>query len=70
MKLPDVICFPLDEALPFIKSLNFSIDEITATQPVRAIEHQGTARVVRLTLKGDAKLQIVVAYEDYPKGGV
>jgi hypothetical protein len=70
MNLPDVTGFPLDEALPVIAAHGFTVGEVLTTKPVKAVEPLGPARVVRLTCWRDAKLQIVVAYEDYLKGGV
>lgn len=70
MKLPDVTGFLLDEALPLIENHGFSISEMLTTKPVNAIKPLGRPRVVRIASQGDAKLQVVVAYEDYLKGGV
>ncbi|TLM99655.1 hypothetical protein FDZ73_21390 [bacterium] len=70
MKLPDVIGFPLDEAIPVIAACGFTVSQTLTTQPVKAIGLLGPARVVRVKCQEDAKLQIVVAYEDYLKGGV
>lgn len=70
MNLPDVIGFPLDEVIPVIEAYGFIISEVHTTKPVNAIRPLGAARVVRVTNQSDAKLQIVVAYEDYLKGGV
>ena len=70
MIIPDVIGFVLEEALNVIQTKGFSVDDICTTKPVNAAELRGAARVVRVTNQGDANLQIVVAYEDYLKGGV
>lgn len=70
MNLPDIIGFSLEEATSVLENCGFIISEVHTTKPVNAIEPLGMARVVRITDQGDAKLQLVVAYEDYLKGGV
>lgn len=70
MELPDVIGFCIDEAMIEIREKGFSVGNLIVTKPLRATEPLGKARVVRLTSLGEAKLQVVVAYEDYGKGGV
>ncbi len=72
MKLLDIIGFPLPEALTIMDSIGYEISETLTTKPasVNIIDSSGVARVVRVIKQGDAKLQIVVAYEDYLKGGV
>ena len=70
MDVPDVIGFVLDKALNEIRERGFFIDKVLITKPVKATEPLGIARVVRLSVVGEAKLQVVVAYQDYVKGGV
>ena len=70
MELPDVIGFVLDEALDEIREKGLTVGKLIVTKPLKATEPLGKARVVRLLLLEDAILQVVVAYEDYGKGGV
>ncbi len=70
MELPDVIGFTLDEALSEIKGKGFIIDDILVTKPVKAGKPLGIARVIRLSLIDEVKLLVVVAHQDYEKGGV
>jgi hypothetical protein len=70
MNVPDVIGYVLDEALTKIGEKGFFIDNIFVTKPVKATNPLGIARVVRISLIGETKLQLVVAYQDYEKGGV
>lgn len=70
MNLPDITGFSLDEALAAIEAAGFTVSQMLTAKPVNAIETLGKPRVVRVISQGDAKLQIVVAYEDYLKGGV
>ena len=70
MEVPDVIGYVLDEALTKIGEKGFYIDKILITKPVKATNPLGIARVVRLSVIGETKLQLVVAYQDYEKGGV
>lgn len=70
MDVPDVIGFVLDKALNEIRERGFFIDKVLITKPVKATEPLGIVRVVRLSVVGEAKLQVVVAYQDYVKGGV
>lgn len=69
-QLPNVIGIALDEALTEIREKGFLIDKVLITKPVKATEPMGITRVVRLTLTAEGKLQVVVAYQDYGKGGV
>lgn len=68
--LPDVIGYVLDEALTVIGETGFNVDKIMITKPVKATNPLGIARVVRLSVLDQANLQLVVAYQDYEKGGV
>jgi len=70
MDLPDVIAFYLDDALSIIREKGYKADRIIVTRPLKATEPLGEARVVRLSLTGEAQLEVVVAYQDYGKGGV
>jgi hypothetical protein len=70
MEAPDVIGFILDEALFVIREKGFIIDSIITTKPVKATEPLGIARVLRIRFINDGKLQVIVAYQDYEKGGV
>lgn len=70
MGLPDVIGYVLDEALTIIEEKGFCVDKILITKPVKATKPLGIARVVRLAVMDEAKLELVVAYQDYEKGGV
>ncbi|MFA5881789.1 MAG: PASTA domain-containing protein [Eubacteriales bacterium] len=70
MELPDVIGFTLDEALSEIRDKGFFVDKVLVTKPVKATEPLGTGRVVRLLLIDEVKVQVIVAHQDYEKGGV
>ncbi len=70
MEPPDVIGFTLEEAKAVIKDKGLVISEILVTRPVKATEPLGIARVVRLSFIDEVKLQVVVAHQDYEKGGV
>ncbi|MHB9093683.1 MAG: hypothetical protein ACYC21_03340 [Eubacteriales bacterium] len=70
MEPPDVIGLILDEALSEIRDKGFFIDKILITKPVNATEPLGIARVLRLSPVGEAGLKVVVAFQDYGKGGV
>ncbi len=70
MELPDVLGFVIDEALTEIRNKGFQVGRITVAKPVKAAKPLGVARVVRLSLLEKATLQVVVAYQDYEKGGV
>ena len=70
MGLPDVIGYVLDEALTKIGEKGFYVDKILTTKPVKATNPLGIARVVRVSKMDETKLQLVVAYQDYEKGGV
>lgn len=70
MELPDVLGFTLDEALSEIRDKGFFIDKVLVTKPVKATEPLGTARVVRLSLIDEVKVRVIVAHQDYEKGGV
>ncbi len=70
MKLPDVIGFVLEEAHAELGKQGWQIGEILVTKPFKATEPLGKARVVRLSPAEGQKLRVVVAYQDYEKGGV
>jgi len=70
MQPPDVIGFVLEEALQHIRASGIQVDSIQTTKPIKATEPMGIARVVRLTVVDEVKLRVVVAYENYGKGGV
>jgi len=70
MELPDVLGFVIDEALTEIRNKGFQVAQVTVTKPIKAAKPLGVARVVRLSLLDEAKLRVVVAYQDYGKGGV
>lgn len=69
-EIPDVIGYFLEDALPLIHQKGFAADSILVTKPLKATEPLGKARVIRLSLLDKAKLRVVVAYQDYGKGGV
>lgn len=68
--LPDIIGFGLDEAMSEIRARGFIIDKVLITKPAKATQPLGIARVVRLSLVAENELQVVVAYQEYRKGGV
>lgn len=70
MDLPDVIGFVVEDALAEISKQGFTVESLCFTKPVKATEPLGIARVVRLSFTGETKLRVVVAYQDYVKGGV
>lgn len=70
MELPDVIGLEAEDALVEISKQGFTVESLCVTKPVKATEPLGIARVVRLSLTGETKLRVVVAYQDYVKGGV
>jgi len=67
MELPDVLGFVLDEALEVIRSKGYTVAEVLTTRPWKESKPIGMARVVRLSLTEDTKIQVVVAYQDYRK---
>lgn len=66
--LPDLIGYEVNEALKLIEPLGLSV-KVQITKPIFAAKPIGVARVVRLRHLEDASLQVVVAYQDYQKGG-
>lgn len=70
MEMPDVIGFTVEDALKELGKNGFTIERIAVTQPVKADEPVGIARVIRLTQVDGKVLRVVVAYQDYLKGGV
>ena len=70
MELPNVIGFAVDDALAEISKQGFTVESLCVTKPVKATEPLGIARVIRLSLTGETELRVVVAYQDYVKGGV
>lgn len=69
MEIPDVVGFEVSEAVAEISDRGFSVEEIVVTKPAKAVEVFGSARVVRISTL-DNKIKLVVAYQDYLKGGV
>ncbi|ADG82217.1 hypothetical protein Tfer_0313 [Thermincola ferriacetica] len=67
--LPDLIGFDINEALETLDRLGYKVKEVQVTKPIFATEPIGGAKVVRLKPVGDNLLQVVVAYQDYLKGG-
>lgn len=70
MELPDVIGFAVEDALTEIREKGYTVESISITKPVKATEPVGIARVIRLSYVEEARLRVVVAYQDYVKGGV
>lgn len=66
MELPDVIGFPLDEALAELREHGFTVAAVVTTKPVRGGEPIGIARVLRLSF-AEGQLQVIAAYQDYGK---
>lgn len=67
---PDVLGYVLDEALTKIGEMGYDVNKVSTTRPVKATNPMGIARVVRISAIGETNLHLVVAYQDYEKGGV
>ncbi len=68
-QLPDLIGYELNQALEILAELGYGETEVLVTKPVLATEPVGGARLVRLKMKRETLLQVVVAYDNYLKGG-
>lgn len=69
MEIPDVIGFPLEEALHKLNDYGFSVD-VAVTKPSEKAEPVGIARVIRITSSGGNSLKVLAVFQDYLKGGV
>lgn len=65
--LPDVLGYPLEEAIAECKSLGYDI-EIVQTRPVRALP-ETKPRVVRMGRLAEEKIVMTVVFEDIRRGG-
>ncbi|HWI54157.1 MAG TPA: PASTA domain-containing protein [Desulfobacteria bacterium] len=70
MEMPDVIGLEVEDALTELRDKGYTVESIAITKPVKAVEPVGIARVVRLSQVEGTGLRVVVAYQDYVKGGV
>jgi len=66
-ELPDVIGFPLQEALEQCKAAGFEVD-ILITRPVK-VSTEGEPRVVRFSRVSKDKGVLTVVLEDKGRGG-
>ncbi len=70
MELPDVIGFAVEDGLTEIEEKGYTVESIIVTKPLKDVQPIGIARVVRLSQMEGTGLRVVVAYQDYVKGGV
>jgi hypothetical protein len=66
-ELPDIIGYPLDEALNICKKSGYNV-EITIARPVKAIDEE-KPRVVRFNKVSKNKGVVTVVFEDIGRGG-
>ncbi|MDD4168702.1 MAG: hypothetical protein PHD36_00285 [Desulfotomaculaceae bacterium] len=66
-QLPDVIGFPLEEAIEHCKTMGYTVNILLA-RPVREFSGE-KLRVVRFKLVSKNKGELTVVYEDTMKGG-
>ncbi|MFX4260897.1 hypothetical protein ACOBQJ_01725 [Pelotomaculum propionicicum] len=66
-QLPDIIGYPLAEALQICESSGYEI-EIVVTRPVKATTEENP-RVVRFNVVSTNKGVVTVAFEDIVRGG-
>ncbi|OPX86212.1 MAG: hypothetical protein A4E53_03122 [Pelotomaculum sp. PtaB.Bin104] len=67
VQLPDVIGYPLEEAVERCKALGFAVDIIIA-RPVKEFTGK-KLRVVRFKQVSEKEGELTVVYEDIKKGG-
>lgn len=66
-ELPDIIGYPLDEALVICDSSGYEV-EIVVTRPVKAIPEE-KPRVVRFNKVSKNRGVVIVVFEDIGRGG-
>lgn len=66
-RLPDILGYPLEEAIAECKSLGYDI-EIVQTRPVKALPEK-KPRVVRMSRLAGEKIVLTVVFEDIRRGG-
>ena len=66
-QIPDVIGYPLDEALRICRSAGYEV-EIVVARPVKAIP-EDKPRVVRFDQVSGNKGVVIVVFEDGGRGG-
>jgi hypothetical protein len=66
-RVPNVLAFPLEEALEALSRAGVTVHKTLPTAPPHAGKGEGRVRVVQQLPGGSASVDLVIAFERYPR---